>query len=202
MEPPLNDPRSLNEGDYGTTPLSPEERNGLIPAHITLRRELNELEQRGVIEAEVWAFARRRPNILEEKFIQALHRRMFRAVWKWAGQYRTAPRNLGMNPWEIRPAMRTLLDDVRDWLANGSYPADEIAVRFHHRLVAIHPFPNGNGRLSRLMADLLVTLQGGERFTWGRADLLLPGDTRTRYIEALRAADSHDLGPLIVFARS
>lgn len=198
METPL-DP--VEESGAGGTPLTAEERDGLVPGHVTLRSELNELEQAGVLAADVWVFRRPPRNPLDDRFITRLHRRMFGEVWRWAGTYRTTERNIGIDPSQIRPAIRQLVDDARYWAEHLTYPRDEIAVRFHHRLVAIHPFPNGNGRISRLMADLIVVNLGGERFTWGQATLLT-GESRTRYIAALQAADGHDLAPLIAFARS
>lgn len=162
---------------------------------------MNEVEQAGVLAADASVFRRLPRNILDELFIQRLHRRMFGDVWRWTGTYRTTERNIGIDPAQIRPAMRLLIDDARYWVEHGTYPRDELAARFHHRLVAIHPFPNGNGRISRLMADLLVVRLGGERFTWGQATLL-KGETRSRYIAALRAADNLDLAPLVAFARS
>jgi Fic-DOC domain mobile mystery protein B len=189
------------QADKDATPLEPAEREGLIPSHVTLREELNELEQKNILEADVWAFGRKR-DVVMEAFLLGLHKRMFGAVWKWAGDYRRTERNLGVSPYRIQPDLRILLDDVRYWMAHDSSPGDEIAVRFHHGLVAIHPFPNGNGRWSRLAADLLVTHLGGERFSWGAADLQARGDVRTHYIDALKSADKYDFGPLIAFARS
>lgn len=183
------------------TPLTPEERRELIPAHITYRSELNEAEQGNIVRAQDWALSRRR-DLLTEKFIVDLHRRMLGDVWRWAGHFRTTERNLGIPSHEIRVEVRQLLDDAKTWIAHGSYPPDEIAVRLHHRLVWIHPFPNGNGRHARLMADLLIMSMGGARFSWGRANLHAAGDIRRRYISALRAADAHDVGPLVTFARS
>ena len=191
---------ALDEPD-GATPLTAEEREALIPGHITLRHELNEVEQAGVLATDVAVFRRVPRNLFDERLIQRLHRRMFSEVWRWAGTYRTTERNLGIDPSEIRPAMRLLMDDARYWVEHATYPRDELAVRFHHRLVSIHPFANGNGRISRLMADLIVVQLGGERFPWGQATLLR-GETRSRYIAALKAADNHDLTPLITFARS
>jgi Fic-DOC domain mobile mystery protein B len=191
---------ALEEPD-GATPLTPEEREALIPGHITLRSELNEVEQAGVLATDVAVFRRVPRNLFDERLIQRLHRQMFSEVWRWAGNYRTTERNIGVDPSEIRPAMRLLMDDARYWAEHDTYPRDELAVRFHHRLVSIHPFPNGNGRISRLMADLIVVRLGGERFTWGRATLPR-GETRSRYIAALKAADNHDLTPLITIARS
>ena len=115
-----------------------------------------------------------------ERFLCNLHKRMFGDVWKWAGKYRATPRNLGVEPWKIQTEIFQLLDDVRYWIENRTYAPDEIAVRFHHRLVAIHPFPNGNGRWSRLAADLLIVTLGGVRFTWGRANLQTAGEVRRR----------------------
>lgn len=184
------------------TQLTPEERDGLIPTHITLRSELNELEQKNIAEANLWAFLRKR-NLLNESFLRTLHERMFNKVWRWAGTYRTTEKNIGINPpFRIQPELRQLVDDVTFWIDNKSYPPDEIAVRFHHRLVFIHPFSNGNGRWSRLAADLLIVQLRGQRFTWGSANIQTAGEVRHNYIDALHKADDHDLGPLIGFARS
>jgi Fic-DOC domain mobile mystery protein B len=191
----------LFEQPDDATPLTLEEQRDLIPAHIAYRRELNEAEQENISRAQDWAFARRR-NLLSEKFVADLHKRMLGDVWRWAGKFRRSERNLGIPFYEIPVALRQLLDEAKAWVEYKSYPPDEIAVRFHHRLVHIHPFPNGNGRHARLMADLLVMRFGGERFSWGSANLQPAGDVRGRYIAALRAADNHDIGPLLAFARS
>jgi Fic-DOC domain mobile mystery protein B len=191
----------LFEKSDDATPLTPDERNGLIPSDITYRRELNEAEQKNIARAQDWALSRRR-TLLTEKFVKDLHHHMFGDVWRWAGQFRISERNIGMPYYRIQVALRELLDDVKAWIAYTTYPPDEIAVRFHHRLVQIHPFPNGNGRHSRLMADLLVMQLGRERFTWGSAKLHDAGEVRRRYIEALKAADDRDIGPLLAFARS
>ena len=191
----------FNPPDDAATPLTPEETRDLIPAHIAYRRELNEAEQENITRAQAWALNRRR-DLLSEKFIQELHRQMLGDVWRWAGKFRTSERNLGIPFHEIPVALRQLLDDTKAWIELQTYPPDEIAVRFHHRLVQIHAFPNGNGRHARLMADLLVMKLGGERFSWGRESLRDPGAVRQRYIASLQAADNHDLGPLLAFARS
>ncbi|MBZ5532395.1 MAG: mobile mystery protein B [Acidobacteriia bacterium] len=183
------------------TPLTPEERAELIPAHIAYRAELNEAEQANIARGQDWALGRRR-DLLSEKFIMDLHARMLGDVWRWAGKFRITERNLGIHYFEIPMAVRQLLEDAKAWVQYKTYPPDEIAVRFHHRLVQIHPFPNGNGRHSRLIADLLVMSLGGERFTWGSANLQQAGDLRRQYIDALRAADNHDYAPLLRFARS
>ncbi len=192
---------SLFEADDAATPLTPEERDGLIPAYITTRRELNEAEHLGIQAATAWAFARKR-DVLNEPFLKRLHREMFKSVWSWAGQYRQTERNIGIEAWRIAQDVAQLVDDTRYWIEHTTYGPDEIAVRFHHRLVSIHPFPNGNGRHARLAADLLITQLGGPRFTWGRSVIAQPGDVRSGYIHALRTADRHDIAPLLAFVRS
>jgi Fic-DOC domain mobile mystery protein B len=183
------------------TPLTPDEMLDLIPSHIAFRSELNAAEQENITRAQSWALARRR-DLLNEKFVRDLHRRMLAEVWRWAGRFRTSERNIGIEHWEIPAALRILLDDAKAWIEYGTYPPDEIAVRLHHRLVYIHPFPNGNGRHSRLMADLLVMQLGGERFSWGRETLSDAGTVRRRYIEALKMADNLKTDSLLAFARS
>jgi Fic-DOC domain mobile mystery protein B len=190
----------MNADDHAT-PLTPAERDELIPTHITLRSELNELEQRNIATADSWAFSRKH-YIFKERFLKGLHRRMFNRVWRWAGKCRTTERNLGVKPHLIETELRKAIDDARYWAENKTYAADELAVRFHHRLVSVHPFPNGNGRWSRLAADMLIVRLGGSRFTWGGADLRTAGKASNAYISALKAADNHDLAPLIAFARS
>lgn len=183
------------------TPLMPDEMRGLIPAYIAYRSELNEAEQENIVRAQDWALARKR-DPLSEKFLRELHRRMLGEVWKWAGKFRTSERNLGIPFYEIPMALRQLLDDTQAWVGYETYPPDEIAVRFHHRLVQIHPFPNGNGRHARLAADLLVMRLGRDRFSWGMQSLRDASATRQRYIAALKTADHFDIGPLLGFARS
>lgn len=191
----------LFEEPDDATPLTPEEKRDLIPSHMAYRSELNEAEEENIARGQDWAFSRRR-DPLSERFIRDLHRHMLGEVWRWAGSFRTSERNLGIAYYEIPMAVHQLLEDTRAWVEYKTYPPDEIAVRFHHRLVQIHAFPNGNGRHSRLMADILVMSFGEERFSWGSARLRDAGDVRRRYIDALQAADNHDIGPLIEFARS
>jgi Fic-DOC domain mobile mystery protein B len=192
---------SLEESDDSSTPLAPEEMRDLIPSHIAYRHELNEAEQENIVRAQQWALGRRR-DLLSQKFVTDLHKQMLGDVWRWAGRFRTTPRNLGIDHWLIAVELRQLLDDSKAWVEFKTYPVDEIAVRFHHRLVSIHPFPNGNGRHARLMADLLVMRLGRQRFSWGRDSLRDPGAARARYINALRAADKHEIGLLLDFSRT
>jgi Fic-DOC domain mobile mystery protein B len=191
----------LFDGPEYATPLTVEERRELIPAYIAYRSELNEAEQENIARAQDWALRRKR-DPLTEKFVKELHRRMLGEVWKWAGKFRSSERNLGIPFYEIPVALAQLLADARAWIEFKTYSPDEIGVRLHHRLVQIHPFPNGNGRHARLTADLLAIRLGRDRFSWGRTSLRDPGTTRGRYIAALQAADRHDIRPLLAFARS
>jgi Fic-DOC domain mobile mystery protein B len=197
----MEDDPLFQDDDEANTPITVEEREQLIPSYITLRHELNEAEQVNIGEGLRWAMSRRR-DILDQEFLNDLHRRMFGEVWRLAGQYRTTARNIGVDAYRIAMDVRQTIDDVRYWVEHGTYPADEIAVRFSHRLVAIHPFPNGNGRFSRLAGDLLVRQLGRPPFTWGRTNLIDAGETRARYVAALRVADNHDIEPLLAFTRS
>ena len=154
----MNDPLFDAEDD-AATPLTPDERAQLIPTYITTRAQLNEAEQIGIADADRWAFRRKR-DVLDEDFLLALHKRMLGGVWQWAGTFRNTERNIGIAAYLIGVELRTLIGDVKYWIEHNTFPIDEIAVRFHHRLVAIHPFPNGNGRHSRLAADLLIVSLG------------------------------------------
>jgi Fic-DOC domain mobile mystery protein B len=184
------------------TPLEPEEREGLIQTWITYRSELNEAEQANIAAGTAWAYRQRRRDILTEAFIKHLHGRIFGDVWAWASDFRRTERNIGIDPVRIPVELRMTLNDARYWVENETYSPDEIAVRLHHRLVTIHPFPNGNGRTTRLVADLLASRLGRDPFTWGRVSLIDVSETRARYIDALRAADGHNIIPLLEFARS
>ena len=184
------------------TPLTVEEQRDLIPSYISTRDDLNEAEQQNILRGQDWALRRRKPGLLNEKFITQLHKQMLGEVWRWAGDFRRSERNLGIPFYEIPAALRHLLDDVKAWIEVKSFSPGEIAVRFHHRLVAIHPFPNGNGRHARLMADLLIMKLGEKRFSWGSANLRDPVVMRAQYIAALKAADNYDYRPLLAFARS
>jgi Fic-DOC domain mobile mystery protein B len=191
--------------DYpdAATPIDPNEVDGLLLSHIATRAELDVWEQSNIMEAEAWAFGRKHKNILGEKFICRLHKRMFGKVWRWAGEFRRSEKNIGVPWWLIAAEVRSLCDDVSAWVDNASYPPDEIAARFHHRLVAIHLFPNGNGRHARTMADLLLVQRMDQpRFSWGSSSLTNAGDCRHRYIAALRSADEHDYDALMAFVRS
>ena len=195
----MTDP--LVEEDDTSTPLTEEEREELIPSYITLRYELNEAEQRNNLEAEEWAFSRKR-DVLSERFLKDLHKRMFGRVWRWAGKFRQTERNIGVDAYRIATDLRQLLDNCQYWIDHVTYEPDEIAVRFHHQLVFIHPFPNGNGRHARTATNLLLVALGRPPFSWGSINIVDASETRQAYVAALRAADGHDFALLSQFVRS
>jgi Fic-DOC domain mobile mystery protein B len=185
----------------GSTPLEHEELAELIPDHITTQEELNAWEEKNILIAQEWAF--RQKEILSVSFIKQLHEHMFNETWKWAGRFRKSEKNIAIHWPQIPIKIKELCDDARYQLDHSIFSKDEIAVRFHHRLVFIHPFSNGNGRHARLMADLLITQQGGIRFSWGmHQDLYKATPVRSQYIESLRLADRGDYSKLLKFARS
>lgn len=190
----------------GATPLNPNEIAGLIPTYISTQRELNAVEQDNILRGEQWAFSRKRKNVLTEKFLRDLHKQMFGLVWKWAGTYRTSDKSIGV-PWFNIPAeINKLLQDIQYWITHETYSLDEIAARFHHRLVWIHPFPNGNGRWARTMSDVLLFSLGHKRFSWGahldQGTLSEHGEARAKYIRSLRLADSKNYSELLAFVRA
>ncbi len=201
----------MNPGDDlfpiadGDTPLTSEEQLDLIPS-LSTRAQLNELERHTIHAARIWAMrpkALARPDLLSDTFARELHRRMFHGVWRWAGRYRTTEKNLGWESHRVVEGVRNIFDDAQSQLTYASYPLHEVAVRLHHRLVLIHPWPNGNGRHARLIADLLVASHTGAPLTWGASANLVPtSETRTRYLSAVRAADENNFTPLLDFARS
>jgi Fic-DOC domain mobile mystery protein B len=187
----------------GNTPLCPEELADLIP-NLATKEELNEWERENILLAREWAVGHRTSavDMTTDEYVRKFHGKMFDQTWKWAGEYRRTEKNIGVPVHEIRERLMALFGDVRYWIANSTHSLDEIAVRFHHRLVLIHPFPNGNGRHARLIADVLVMKLGRPAFTWGSSNLVNEGEARNKYLEAIRAADNGDIGPLLNFARS
>ena len=193
----------LNYSD-GQTPIDEDEKEGLRIKAITTRGELDEFEQLGVEKAIAWTMERipTLKQILTEDYIKELHRQMFADVWKWAGEFRTTNKNIGVDKFQISIELRILLHDCNYWIDNKVFPEDEIAVRFSHRIVTIHPFANGNGRHSRLLADILVSSGFGKPvFSWGRFNLTNKGEARARYLSALQEADNQNYAPLLQFAR-
>ena len=189
----------------GQTPLNEEEQNGLLIPSITTREELDEFEQLNIEKAIQWTFGKKwkAEQLFTEKFVKDLHKRMYGEVWKWAGAFRESEKNLGIKSYLIPTELKVLLDDAIFWVQNDTYSPVELAIRFKHRLVSIHCFSNGNGRHSRLMADLIMEkLFNATFFSWGSSNLVKATETRKAYIKAVKMADKQDLQPLIVFAKS
>lgn len=183
------------------TPLRPEEVASLrVP--VVDRQQLNEIEATNVAAGRAWALRSRKEHLTHD-YCTELHKRMFGDVWTWAGTYRTFDVNIGNTPhYEVPVRVRAVFDDARYWVEHQTYGPRELAIRLHHQLVLIHPFVNGNGRCTRLMADIVVKRMKGEALTWGSASLVETGVARAVYIAALKKADDHDIGPLVAFATS
>jgi len=189
----------------GQTGLDDDEKEGLRITTITTHGELDEYEQLNIEKAIEWTIPKKFKvdDLLTEDFIKLLHNKMFNDVWKWAGEFRRTEKNIGVDWIQIGINLRMLLDDSRIWIANKVYPPEEIAIRFKHRLVSIHCFLNGNGRHSRIMADLIIEKIFNEPiFTWSNSNMAKADETRQQYIKALKEADNGNIGPLIKFGRS
>lgn len=191
----------LPEGD-GHTALSEEDRAGLIPTYIATRGDLFEAEQRNNADAAVRLRVPTPGTLLDAGYLRRLHAELFGDVWRWAGKYRLTETNIGVEPVRIPELVRGLVDDARYWIEHDTYPADELAARFHHRLVAIHPFPNGNGRFGRVAANYLILGLGRPAFSWGAGRSATTQELRRAYIGALQAADGGGIDALLDFARS
>ena len=186
----------------GATPIDPDEALGLIPAHITTQADLNAWEEMNIVEGADWMKRQKIIPDLDEGLVRELHSRMFNKTWLWAGTFRKSAKSIGVDWPQIAVALKNLLDNTAYQVEHQTMSNDEIAVRFHHQLVLIHAFPNGNGRHARLMADALIMNLGGDRFSWGaNMSLATSGVTRQNYLSALRAADNGHLESLMQFAR-
>jgi len=189
---------------YGQTPLSNEEKEGLLVKSITTRAELDEFEQLNIEKAIEWTLNHKfqKEQILTEEYIKYVHKKMFGDVWKWAGKFRKTEKNIGVKWTRIGMELKVLMDDTKHWIENNTYSPDEIAIRFKHRLVSIHCFPNGNGRHSRIMADIIIEfIFGKEVFTWNNSKLVEPSNARKEYINSIVDADNGNIEPLLEFAR-
>jgi len=192
----------LDEQD-GQTPLDPDENAGLIPRHIDTKGALNDWEQENILQATQWLRRTKIPEVLTEEFCRNLHRRMFDKTWKWAGTFRKSDKNMGCDWSLVAVKLNQLLGNAHYWVEKETFTPDELAAQFHHALVWIHPFPNGNGRHSRMMADALLKQLGRKAFSWGGGEnLVSANEVRARYLAALRAADRNDFTDLLAFVRS
>jgi Fic-DOC domain mobile mystery protein B len=189
----------------GQTPLDEDEKAGLKIKSMTTQGELDEFEQMNIEKAVEWSIhTNLKPEkILTEKFVKDLHKKMYGDVWKWAGEFRKSEKNIGIQWTQIGIELKNLMDDIKYWIENDTFSPEEISVRFKHRIVSIHCFPNGNGRHSRMMADIIMeSVFGEEIFSWHQSNMVKSNDTRKEYIDALRNADNGDIKPLIIFAKN
>jgi Fic-DOC domain mobile mystery protein B len=188
----------------GATPIDPDEAAGLVPVHITTQADLNAWEQANIVFGNRWASRQKKRDLLDEGFVRDLHHQMFNKTWKWAGTFRQSNKNIGVDWSQVSVKLRELLHNTRYQIEHQIFNEDELAVRFHHQLVLIHAFANGNGRHARLLADLLIMRLGRPRLTWGGAsDSHTSSEVvRQKYLVALRTADQGQIDVLIEFARS
>ncbi len=187
----------------GATPLEPDEKQGLKIPNVKTRAELNELEQANIEEGLLWLARQKSPDVLCEAFVRQLHVKLFGEIWAWAGQYRSSEKSIGVAPHNISSELKKLIDDARFWIENQTYPSRELVLRFHHRLVWIHCFANGNGRHARIMADAILTKIFKEKpIDWGVRNFENSNAVREKYIAALRKADGQDFSLLVEYVKN
>ena len=193
--------------EEGQTPIDEDEKDGLLIPSVTTREELDEVEQRNIEQAVRWTIERRKKftadEIFSEQLVRDLHTRMLGEVWEWAGKFRNSNKNIGVDKYQISIELQKLFDDCKFWVANNTYSPDEIAIRAKFRIVSIHCFPNGNGRHSRLYADIIAeNLFNLPAYSWGMGNPVQLLEIRAKYLNSLRQADRGDFQPLIEFAKS
>jgi Fic-DOC domain mobile mystery protein B len=198
--------RSMGLEPSGATPIEEEDLEGLIPDFVAIRADLNQVEFENITKALPWAQQQAHAlgvqGVLDYGFMLALHRHMFGDVWRWAGTQRRRITNIGVEPHLITTQSQLALDDAKFWHTQEVFGPDDLAARIHCRLVSVHPFQNGNGRCTRMMADLYLTCIGAEPFTWGGTNLDVDGSGRATYISALiKAANTGEYADLVRFAR-
>lgn len=185
----------------GATQLGPDEIVGLKFSHVTTRDELNELEHANIQQGLLWLTRHHGGDILSAEFVCELHKRLFGDVWEWAGTFRQHETDIGVEPSRITAPLHNLLEDARCWTENDTYVPLEAAGRFHHRMVSIHLFPNGNGRHARIAADaFLEHYFDHPPIAWeGRFNQQADATHRNAYLNALRNADRGEFEPLLKF---
>ncbi|MCF6245580.1 MAG: mobile mystery protein B [Sulfurovum sp.] len=126
-----------------------------------------------------------------------LHQEMFGDVWEWAGKLRQVELSIGVKAYMVSTQMQKLVDDLAYWEEHKSFDVIETASRIHHRAVQIHPFLNGNGRWSRMLANIYLKQNGLQPTKWNEDLLSKTNLHRDDYIKALKKADSGDYSDLI-----
>ena len=192
--------------DYieGQTPLDEDEKEGLLIETISTRRELDEFEQANIQQAVEWTLKNKfgPDRILTEDFLCEVHKRMLGEVWEWAGNYRRSNKNIGVDKFQISIALRQLIEDALYWIKEKTFEPEELAIRFSHRIVKIHAFPNGNGRHSRLIADIIIShVFDLPVFSWGKSDLSKSSNIRKEYLNSIYEADNGNIQQLLNFSK-
>ncbi len=194
------------EEPYGATPLGPDERADLLLTHVETREELNELENANILQGISWLSslpALTVDELLSMAFFEELHKRLLGEVWAWAGSYRTRELNIGCDPFHIRTNLFNLLEDIKCWIEFNHFDSLELSARIQHRLVLIHPFPNGNGRHSRIFTDCVRgMILEKPTLRWAEGNLDQQTEEREQYISSLRQADRGDYQTFIDYLRS
>lgn len=181
----------------GQTPL--DDLSGLRVKGVRTTAQLNAAEAENIRKATVkYLMVRpsRRSARFEVAWLCKLHREMFGDVWDWAGKFRKRETNIGAPPAVTEQRLHNLLEDLKAWEMSGM-PLLEQAVRLHHVAVLIHPFPNGNGRWSRMVGNIWLRLHGAEPVIWPEATIGAASAVRGEYLQAVRAADKGDYTALL-----
>lgn len=187
----------------GATPIG--DCSGLIPVWVHHVNDLNRVEAENILNGQRKYLQGRisdPPTWFQVKELKAIHRSMFGTVWEWAGVYRKSITSIGINPSLIPTQLAELCLEVSSW---SQHPVEltfvEMAARVHHRLVFIHPFENGNGRFSRLIADRFLLAFKCQHPVWP-SHLNQEGVVRKDYIKTLKSADKGDYAPLVDFMKN
>ena len=131
------------------------------------------------------------------EWMQKLHCDMFDNVWDWAGKFRKVELSIGIKAYLVPISLKDLVDDIEFWKKNKTFDMYETATRIHHRAVQIHPFQNGNGRWSRMLANIYLRQNGSMPVKWQEDLLSSENPKRNEYIKALKMADNGDYKALI-----
>jgi Fic family protein len=132
---------------------------------------------------------------VDETTVRELHRRIVaRSQPEIGGIYSTLPRRIAGSPVVFPNPLKIphLMKEYGEWLGKAG-PAPAATFDAHYRLVAIHPFADGNGRTARLLMNLLLLREGYPPVA------VRPEDRRT-YLDTLEQASvQHDLKPFLTF---
>lgn len=184
----------------GATPLDHDQIIGIKLSHLTTMGELDEVEDLNIQKGLEWLYRQKTGEYLSKEFLCKLHEKLFGDVWKWAGKFRTVDVNISKHrSYDVGPQLLNFFEDLKLWISSGKMSWDEIAAETHHRLVSIHPFPNGNGRTTRIFTEYLLKRNGQPVPSWKASLAGDPALRRKTYIKALQSADTGDFKELVLF---